>query len=91
MVKKRTASKAKQRARTYAVRSKKGVRRVGVTTRPTRRGRPVEYPMPEPIDGATPERVAEVVLQAKPKTTWRYMEAARNRRRKAPNSDGPKS
>ena len=35
------------------------------------RGRPVEYPMPEPID-ASPERVAEVVLRAKPKKVWRY-------------------
>ncbi len=35
------------------------------------RGRPVEYPLPERID-ATPERIAEVVLRAKPKKVWRY-------------------
>lgn len=35
------------------------------------RGRPVEYPMPERID-APPERIAEVVLRAKPKKEWRY-------------------
>ena len=28
-------------------------------------------PMPERID-ASPERIAEVVLRAKPKTNWRY-------------------
>ena len=39
-----------------------------------KRGRPVKYPMPERID-ATPEEVAEVVLQAKPKTDWRYLQA----------------
>lgn len=35
------------------------------------RGRPVEYPLPERID-APPERIAEVVLRAKPKKVWRY-------------------
>ena len=28
--------------------------------------------MPEPID-ASPERIAEVVLRAKPKDDWRYL------------------
>lgn len=37
-----------------------------------KRGRPVKHPMPERID-ATPEEVAEVVLQAKPKTDWCYL------------------
>ena len=36
-----------------------------------KRGRPVKCPMPEHID-ATPEEIAEVVLRAKPKETWRY-------------------
>ena len=35
------------------------------------RGRPVVYPLPDRID-ATPERIAEVVLRAKPKKVWRY-------------------
>jgi hypothetical protein len=39
------------------------------------RGRPVKYPLPEPID-ATPEEVARVVLQAKPKTEWRFEKEA---------------
>ena len=37
------------------------------------RGRPVLFPMPERID-APPEEIAEVVLGAKPKATWRYEE-----------------
>ena len=40
-----------------------------------KRGRPVKYELPEPID-ATPEEVARVVLQAKPKTEWRYLKEA---------------
>ena len=42
-------------------------------------GRPPKYPMPERIDAA-PERIAEVVLQAKPKKQWEY-EAATGRKR----------
>ena len=38
------------------------------------RGRPVEKTMPERID-APAEKIAEVVLQAKPKKNWRYLEA----------------
>lgn len=34
-------------------------------------GRPVKHPMPERID-ASPEEIAETVLKAKPKETWRY-------------------
>ena len=37
------------------------------------RRRPPKYPMPERID-ASPEQIAEVVLLAKPKETWRYEE-----------------
>ena len=37
------------------------------------KGRPLKYPMPERID-ASPEEIAEVVLRAKPKETWRYEE-----------------
>lgn len=39
------------------------------------RGRPVKYQLPEPID-ATPEEVARVVLQAKPKKVWRFEQEA---------------
>ena len=35
------------------------------------RGRPVENPRPERID-ASPEEIADVVLRAKPKQTWRF-------------------
>ena len=35
------------------------------------KGRPVEHPRPERID-ASPEKIAEVVLKAKPKQTWRF-------------------
>ena len=82
---------AKRTVRGYVLKVTNGkVRRVyvGVTTNPDRkagkaRGRPPEYPMPEPID-APPERVAEVVLRAKPKKVWRYeTEAAMKRRKKA--------
>ena len=44
------------------------------------RGRPVKYPLPEPID-ATPEQVARVVLQAKPKKHWRFEEEAERPRK----------
>ena len=48
-------------------------------------GRPPKYPMPERID-ADPETIAEVVLRAKPKETWRYeQEAGRTKR---PKTDG---
>lgn len=36
------------------------------------RGRPPKYQMPERID-ASPERIAEVVLRAKPKKEWDYL------------------
>ena len=39
----------------------------------TKRGRPLKYEMPERID-ASPEEIAQVVLRAKPKKKWRYME-----------------
>ena len=43
-----------------------------------KRGRPVKYELPEPID-ASPEEVARVVLQAKPKKVWRFEEEAKAR------------
>ncbi len=43
------------------------------TKKKLRRGRPPKLTMPKRID-ATPEEVAEVVLQAKPKETWRFEE-----------------
>ena len=48
------------------------------------RGRPPKYPMPARID-ASPEEIAEVVLKAKPKETWRYEEESG--RTKKPKSD----
>ena len=39
------------------------------------RGRPVKYELPEPIN-ASPEDVARIVLQAKPKKAWRFEEEA---------------
>ena len=39
-----------------------------------RRGRPPKLVMPKPIDGVTPEQVADVVMKAKPKEVWRYEE-----------------
>ena len=38
-------------------------------------GRPITLEIPERID-ASPERIAEVVLQAKPKKDWRYLKDA---------------
>ncbi len=43
------------------------------------KGRPLKYAMPERID-ASPERIAEVVLGAKPKKHWDY-EAVTGRKR----------
>jgi len=48
------------------------------------RGRPLKYPMPDLID-APPERIAEVVLGAKPKKHWDYEEKTG---RKRTNSGG---
>ena len=46
---------------------------------PKPKGRPLKYAMPERID-ASPERIAEVVLGAKPKKHWDY-EARTGRKR----------
>ncbi|MDE2860719.1 MAG: hypothetical protein OYI31_07235 [Chloroflexota bacterium] len=35
------------------------------------RGRPIKYELPEPIE-MNPEELAQVVLKAKPKETWRF-------------------
>ena len=40
------------------------------------RGRPTKYVLPEPIEGYSVEKIANVVLQAKPPMKWRYMEEA---------------
>ena len=48
------------------------------------RGRPVKYQLPEPID-ATPEEVARIVLQAKPKDKWRFEEEAGLTRKDRPD------
>ena len=45
------------------------------------RGRPPKYEMPERID-ASPEEIAEMVLGAKPKETWRYEQKSGRTRRK---------
>ena len=52
-------------------------------TKNKRRGRPPKYEMPERID-APPEEIAEVVLKAKPKETWRYEEKTGRKRTKKP-------
>ncbi len=46
-----------------------------------RRGRPPKYVMPEPIEGFSPEEIADVVLRAKPPRKWRYMEEAEKAKR----------
>ena len=51
------------------------------------RGRPVKYPMPEKID-APPEKIADVVLRAKPKESWRFEKEA-GRSRRTPNRTLP--
>ena len=52
------------------------------------RRRPPKYPMPERID-ASPEQIAEVVLLAKPKETWRYEEeSGRTRRGREESASG---
>ena len=43
------------------------------------RGRPVENPRPERID-ASPEEIADVVLRARPKQTWRFEEGRGNKK-----------
>ena len=53
-----------------------------MATKKKPRSRPPKHTLPEPID-ATPEEVARVVLQAKPKETWRFEEeAGRSAKRK---------
>ena len=47
------------------------------------RGRPPKYEMPERID-ASPEEIADVVLRAKPKETWRYEEKTGRKRTPKP-------
>jgi hypothetical protein len=39
------------------------------------RGRPVKYQLPEPLD-MTPEKLAQTVLKAPPKASWRFEEEA---------------
>ena len=48
------------------------------------RGRPVKYELPEPVDMA-PEELARIVLQAKPKETWRFEEEAGLTRKDRPD------
>ena len=43
-----------------------------------KRGRPVKYELPEPID-ASPEEVADVVMRAKPPKEWKYLNEPRGR------------
>ena len=44
------------------------------------RGRPVSNVLPPRID-APAEEIADVVMRAKPKQSWRYMEEAEERRK----------
>ena len=41
-----------------------------------KRGRPVKYELPEPID-ASPEEVADVVMRAKPPKEWQYLKESK--------------
>ena len=61
-------------------RTNKGmVKHVGITSQPSKktarpgRGRPSKLNWPEP-PSQSPEEVAEIVLRAKPKENWRYIE-----------------
>ena len=49
-------------------------------TAPKKLGHPSTRTMPEQID-ATPEEIAEVVLRAKPKKSWRFEEEANKKPR----------
>jgi hypothetical protein len=55
-----------------------------------KRGRPVKYPLPEPILDATPEEVAFVTLNAKPKRKWRFMEESGRKERRQRARSRPK-
>lgn len=44
------------------------------------RGRPVEYPMPDPIPD-TPENVLKTVFAGPPKKGWRYLKGRKSARR----------
>ena len=48
------------------------------------RGRPPKYELPEPLDMA-PEELARIVLQAKPKTEWRFEQEAGLSREERPD------
>ena len=68
--------------RKRGIRPRKGtVKHVEMRSQPVRkaahpgRGRPSRLNWPEP-PSQSPERVAEIVLRAKPKAKWRYMEDA---------------
>lgn len=51
-----------------------------------KRGRPVKYPLPEPILNATPEEVAFVTLNTPPKDKWRFeQESGRYLRKRRDN------
>ena len=71
----------KGRKKVYTLRGKGKVTVTGATQKkvPRPRGRPPEHEMPERID-ASPETIAEVVLQSKPKTVCRYEGEARRKR-----------
>ena len=45
------------------------------------RGRPIENVLPPRID-AMAEEIADVVMRAKPKQSWLYMEEAEKRRKR---------
>ena len=49
-----------------------------------KRGRPSKLMMPKPIDGVTPEQVADVVLKAKPKKVWQFEEEYKRKHGKLP-------
>lgn len=51
------------------------------------RGRPVERPRPERTD-ASPEEIAEVVLEARPKKVWRFEEAKKEQKQATTVANG---
>ena len=61
-----------KRQKTVKARTKHGAFGSATAIGKRGRGRPSELTMPEPID-APPERIAEVVLRAKPKDDWQYL------------------
>ena len=46
----------------------------------SKRGRPVKYPLPDPIPN-TPENILKTVFAGPPKKEWRYLKDRKSERR----------